>query len=97
MAALIVSTVIDALNDAGITAQAAYPGGTLPNITQVQAAVSLEKLEYTARSATVLVTVMVPVASGGGACENAAIQIYLSRTGLQHVFFSGCTMWYSGS
>lgn len=75
MAALIVSTVIDALNEAGIAAQTAYPGGTLPNITQAQAAVSLEKLEYTARSATVLVTVMVPVASGGGACEDAAVQV----------------------
>lgn len=75
MAALIVNTVIDALNEAGIAAQTAYPGGTLPNITQAQASVNLEKLEYTARSATVLVTVMVPVASGGGACENAAIQV----------------------
>lgn len=75
MAALIVNTVIDALNKAEISAQAAYPGGTMPNITQPQAAVSLEKLEYTARAATVLVTVMVPVESGGGACEDAAIQV----------------------
>lgn len=75
MAAKIVNTVVDALNEAGIQAQSAYPGGTLPNITQVQAAVNLEKLEYTARSATVLVTVMVPVADGGGACEDAAIQV----------------------
>lgn len=75
MAALIVHTVIDALNDAGIAAQSAYPGGTMPNITTAQAAVNLEKLEYTARSATVLVTVMVPVAMGGGACEDAAIQV----------------------
>ena len=75
MAALIVNTVIDALNDAGIEAKQAYPGGTMPNITAAQAAVSLEKLEYTARSATVLVTVMVPVATGGGACEDMAIQV----------------------
>ena len=75
MAALIVDTILDALNEAGIEAQAAYPGGTMPNITKPQAAVSLEKLEYTARSATVLVTVMVPVASGGGACEDTALQV----------------------
>lgn len=75
MAALIVTTVIDALTEAGIPAQSAYPGGTMPNITEAQAAVSLEKLEYTARSATVLVTVMVPVSLGGGACEDAAIKV----------------------
>lgn len=75
MAALIVETVMEALNDAGIPAQAAYPGGTLLNINQVQAAVSLEKLEYTTRSAMVLVTVMVPVASGGGVCEDTAIRV----------------------
>lgn len=75
MAALIVSTVIEALNEAGITACAAYPGGNLPEITQAQAAVNLEKLEYTARSATVLVAVMAPVTSGGSACEDAAIRV----------------------
>lgn len=75
MTAMIVENIIDALNEAGIEAQTAYPGGTMPNITQPQAAVSLEKLEYTARSATVLVTVMVPVTSGGGACEDAALQV----------------------
>lgn len=75
MAAMIVNSVLDALNEAGIAAQAAYPGGTLPNITQTHAAVSLEKLEYTARAATVLVTVMVPVTAGGGACEDVALQV----------------------
>ena len=75
MAALIVNTVVDALNEARIPAQTAYPGGAMPNITAAQAAVSLEKLEYTARSATVLVTVMVPVSMGGGVCEDTAIQV----------------------
>ena len=75
MAALIVETILGALNEAGIEAQPAYPGGTMPSITKPLAAVSLEKLEYTARSATVLVTVMVPVASGGRVCEETAVQI----------------------
>ncbi len=75
MAALILTTVVDGLTDAGIPAQAAYPGAAMPNITEPQAAVSLEKLEYTARSATVLVTVMVPVSMGGAACEESAIQV----------------------
>lgn len=75
MAVLIVNSVIDALKEAGIPAETAYPGSAMPNISEAQAAVSLEKLEYTARSATVLVTVMVPVSQGGGVCEDAAIQV----------------------
>lgn len=74
MAALIVTTVIEALKEAGFGAVPAYPGTTMPNITQPQMAVNLQKLDYTARSATVLVTVMVPVALGGVACETAAIE-----------------------
>lgn len=75
MATLIVETVMDALNDAGITAQRAYPGSAMSRISEVQAAVNLEKLEYTARSATVLVTVMAPADLGGSACEEQAIKV----------------------
>ena len=74
MAMVIVNSVIEALVEAGLSAQKAYPGGAMPNITQAQMAVNLEKLDYTARSATVLVTVMVPVEQGGAACETAAVQ-----------------------
>lgn len=75
MAALIVNTVLEALAQEGFSAQQAYPGAAMPNITQAQMAVSLEKMDYTARSATVLVTVMVPVSMGGEECEAAAIQV----------------------
>lgn len=74
MAMLIVDAVIEALTEAGLSAQKAYPGSAMPNITQAQLAVNLEKLDYTARCATVLVTVMVPVQQGGTACETAAVQ-----------------------
>lgn len=74
MAMLIVDAVIEALNEKELAAQTAYPGSAMPNITQAQMAVSLEKLDYTARSAVVLVTVMVPVEQGGAACETAAVQ-----------------------
>ncbi len=75
MAAWIINTVVDTLNEKGISAVLAYPGSPMTHITQVQAAVSLEKLEYTARRATVLVTVMVPVDLGGTVCEDTAIQV----------------------
>lgn len=71
----IVTGVIEALTEAGIEAQAAYPGGMMPNITAARAAVSLEKLDHTARSGTVLVTVMVPVSLGGSVCEDTAVRV----------------------
>lgn len=74
MTMVIVDSVIAALTEAGFTAQKAYPGSAMPNITQPQFAVNLEKLDYTARSATVLVTVMVPVNQGGAVCETAAVR-----------------------
>ncbi len=67
--------VLNGLDAAGIIADTAYPGGTMPNITEPQVTVSLEGVEYTARSATVLVTVMVPAAMGGGECESMAIRV----------------------
>lgn len=74
MTMLIVDAVIGALTEAGFAARKAYPGGAMPNISQPQLAVNLEKLDYTARCATVLVTVMVPVQQEGAACEAAAVQ-----------------------
>lgn len=74
MTMVIVDGVIEALTEAGLAAQKAYPGTAMPNISQPQFAVNLEKVDYTARSATVLVTVMVPVEQGGAACEVAAVQ-----------------------
>ena len=74
MTMVIVDSVIEGLNKAGLAAQKAYPGGAMPNIAEAQFAVNLEKLDYTARSATVLVTVMVPVSQGGSACESAAVR-----------------------
>lgn len=75
MAVLIVDTVVDALNEAGIPACYAYPGGALPEISEARAAVNLEKLEFPARSATVLVMVIAPVTAGGAACQEKAVQV----------------------
>ena len=74
MTMVIVDAVVEALTEAGLAAQKAYPGAAMPNITESRFAVNLEKLDYTARSATVLVTVMVPVEQGGGVCEIAAVR-----------------------
>lgn len=75
MAASLVIKVLNALEDAGILADTAYPGGKLPNISEERTAVCLQKMDHTQRTATVLVTVMVPVRMGGGACEDMAIRV----------------------
>lgn len=75
MASSLVSRVLEALEEAELPAQTAYPGGIMPNITGPMTAVSLERVNYTARTATVLVTVMVPVRMGGGSCEDTALQV----------------------
>jgi hypothetical protein len=75
MAVDLVIKVLNALDDKGILADTAYPGRTMSSITEPMTAVSLERVEYTARRATVLVTVMVPVSMGGGVCEETALQV----------------------
>lgn len=75
MAANVVIKVLQALQKQGIFADTAYPGKKMLAVTEVMTAVSLERLDYTGRTATVLVTVMAPVAMGGGACEDAAIGV----------------------
>ena len=75
MAAGLVIKVLNALDEVEILADTAYPGGKMPNITEPRTAVCLQKVDHTQRTATVLVTVMVPVKLGGGACEDMAIRV----------------------
>ncbi len=75
MAASLVIKVINALDEMEILADTAYPGGKMPNITEVRAAVCLQQMDHTQRTATVQVTVMVPSSMGGGACEDVAIRV----------------------
>lgn len=75
MAIQIVDSVTQALAEAGIPAAAAYPGGAMPDLGEARAVVSLEKLDHTARSATVLVTVAAPVHFGGSLCEELALRV----------------------
>ena len=67
-----VSSVINALNAAGIRADRAYPGRKLPRISQNAAAVMLESRDHTTDTDVVRVTVCSPSELGGGSCEDAA-------------------------
>lgn len=69
----IIENVLAALKAAGLNAGEAYRGDQMPHVTDAYAAVSLEKLEHTARKATVLVTVLVPMAQGGSLCQSKAV------------------------
>ena len=69
----IIDNVLAALNEAGLNAGKAYRGDQMPHVTGAYGAVSLEKLDHTARKATVLVTVIVPMEQGGSICQDQAI------------------------
>ena len=75
MADWILDRVVDRLIESGISAYLAYPGTAQTDIGEGCAAVSLEKMEYTTRSAVVLVSVMVPVSAGGAACQKLGIRV----------------------
>ena len=79
----VVTTVIEALNNAGIWAAAAYPGQAAPELTQPAAAVSLFQVNQQQRVTEVLVTVLCPAAMGGAACEAEALRVteVLTNTG----------------
>lgn len=69
----IIENVLAALEAAGLNAGNAYRGDQMPHVTGPYVAVSLEKLEHTARKATVLATVLVPMEQGGSLCQEKAV------------------------
>ena len=70
----IVKQVIDTLRQADIRADEAYPGGRIPSLTGVAAAVRLGKVDRSVRTTTVQVVVMSPAREGGSLCETAALR-----------------------
>lgn len=79
----VVTTVIEALNNAGIRAAAAFPGQAAPHLTAPAAAVSLFQVNQQQRVTEVLVTVLCPAELGGAACEAEALRVteVLTNTG----------------
>jgi hypothetical protein len=70
----IVNQVIQTLTAAGIRSDEAYPGGRIPALSGVAAAVRLGKVDRSVRTTTVEVVVMSPAREGGSACEAAALR-----------------------
>lgn len=69
----IVTQVIEALKNAGIRADEAYPGGRIPALTGAVAAVRLGRIDRSVRTTAVQVVIMSPASGGGGLCEETAI------------------------
>lgn len=74
MGNLILEQAAAALNAAGIRAERAYPGRTMPAITDIAAAVSLGQAQLREKTVTVLVTVLSPASMGSSVCEEAALE-----------------------
>ena len=70
----IVSNVIDKLSLGGIRSAEAYPGKRIPALSGPVAAVRLGKVDRSVRTTHVEVIIMSPSATGGSACELAALQ-----------------------
>ena len=70
----IVSNVIDKLCNGGIRSAEAYPGKRIPTLGGPVAAVHLGKVDRSVRTTHLEVIVMSPAASGGSACEQAALK-----------------------
>lgn len=66
--------MIDALANADIRADEAYPGRRIPALTGPVAAVRLGKLDRSVRTTAVEVVLMSPAAGGGSLCENTALR-----------------------
>lgn len=70
----IVGNVIDALTEASIRADEAYPGRRIPALTGPVAAVRLGKIDRSVRTTAVQIVIMSPAAGGGSLCEDTALR-----------------------
>ena len=74
MGQMIVDKVVQLLSEGGIPAEAAFPGERITRISEIVAAVSLEKADLDDRTAIVLVEIFAPQESGGYACQRKALE-----------------------
>lgn len=73
MGELMLNEVLDQLRSAGFRADLAYPGGRIPEIDEIVAAVHIRKADPSQATLTVEVTIIAPEAVGGTACELEAL------------------------
>lgn len=76
MGKLILDMVVDLLNEGGVRAEAAQPAGNMTAVQTVVAAVSLECVDQTAGSVTVLVEMVGPAGDGARRCQQRALDAF---------------------
>lgn len=74
MGQLILSNVVQALNDAGIPAERGYPSRKMAVLTEPVAAVNLQQAAIRGQTLTALVTILSPVELGAAVCEETALE-----------------------
>ncbi len=70
----ILELVLRRLREAGFTADVAYPGQKFPRITDVVAAVHIEKVDRANLTVTMEISILCPASMGGTACEVEALR-----------------------
>lgn len=70
----ILDLVLRRLRQANFTADVAYPGQKFPKVTDTLAAVHIERVDRSAMTVTVEVSIICPAIMGGTACETEALR-----------------------
>ncbi len=70
----ILETVLRRLREENFRAEAAFPGGKYPDITQTVATAHIQEVNRGDRTVTVEVMILSPAAAGGSACETEALR-----------------------
>ena len=74
--------MINALKNADIRADEAYPGRRIPALIGPVAAVRLGKIDRSVRTTAVEVVIMSPASTGGSVCENTALRAVETLQGM---------------
>ena len=69
-----IERVIAVLIAGGIPADRACPGGGMPKLTKIGAAVSLQEMDMAEKTMTVQVLILCPAVLGAAACEDTAME-----------------------
>ena len=77
MGKTLVETVVELLCDVGFSAQRAYPGTVMQDVTDLELTVQWAQLAQQATTATVQVMVFSPAEKGAAVCQDGAVAVCL--------------------
>ena len=77
MGKTLVETFVELLCDVGFSAQRAYPGTVMQDVTDLELTVQWAQLDQKAKTATVQVMVFSPAEKGAAVCQDGAVAVCL--------------------